>query len=288
MKRILISAISMFLAGSVGAAAADLRLPQKTNAGQGINVATSGNGSATLYVVGPGLAVKRDVKLGEEIQIKPEELRRSGFYQIALKSGDGDATKELFVAPGPADKINFLARPSRVPVGQPKVIAGTAFVFDQYDNLVTAPTPVTFNLSVAGAPAKVERTMAHDGVAFQEAGSGTKAGAAQFVASTGDASVRRVVEEVASDPCNLRFTIHREKEGLVAQTDPVRDCSGNPVPDGTIVTFISKEPGQGRSTVDARIRKGVARAILPAVPGAMISVASGVVLGNEVRWGGGE
>jgi hypothetical protein len=168
------------------------------------------------------------------------------------------------------------------------VIAGTAFVFDQFENLVTTPTPVTFNLSVAGAPAKVERMMTHNGVASEEAGSGSKAGAAQFVASAGDASVRRVVEEVASDPCNLRFNVHREKEGLVAQTDTVRDCSGNPVPDGTIVTFISKEPGQGRSTVDARIRKGVARAILPAVPGATISVASGVVLGNEVRWGGGE
>ena len=31
----------------------------------------------------------------------------------------------------------------------------------------------------------------------------------------------------------------------------------------------------------------VARAVLPAVPGSTISVASGVVLGNEVRWGGG-
>jgi hypothetical protein len=288
MKRFLISAISMFLAGAFTAYAADLRLPPKAVAGQGVSIATSGSGSATLYVVGPGMALKRDVRLGEEVQIKPEELRSSGFYQVALKSGDGDATKELFVAPGPADKINFLARPSRVPVGRPKVIAGTAFVFDQYDNLVIAPTPVTFNLSVAGAPAKAERVMAHNGVAFQEAGSGTKAGAAQFVASAGDASVRRVVEEVASDPCNLHFTIHREKEGLVAQTDAVRDCSGNPVPDGTIVTFISKEPGQGRSTVDARVRKGVARAILPAVPGATISVASGVVLGNEVRWGGGE
>ncbi len=288
MKRILISAISMLFAGTLAASAADMRLPEKATAGQGVTIGTSGSGTAMLYVVGPGVALKRDVRLGEEIQIKPEELRKSGFYQIALKSSDGDAAKELFVAPGPADKINFLARPSRVPVGRPKVISGTAFVFDQYENLVTTPTPVTFNLSVAGAPARVERTIAHDGAAFSESGSGSKAGAAQFVASAGDASVRRVVEEVASDPCNLRFTIHREKEGLVAQTDTVRDCSGNPVPDGTIVTFISKEPGKGRSTVDARIRKGIARAILPAVPGATISVASGVVLGNEVRWGGGE
>jgi hypothetical protein len=70
-------------------------------------------------------------------------------------------------------------------------------------------------------------------------------------------------------------------------TDPVRDCSGNPVPDGTIVTFIQSAPNKLRSTVDARIKRGVARATLPAIDGAMVSVASGVVLGNEIRLGGG-
>ena len=211
----------------------------------------------------------------------------SGFYEVVVKSSDGDSTKQLYVAPAAPEKINFLARPSRVPVGEPKVIAGTAFVFDQFENLVLAPTPVTFNLAVPGAPAKTQRITTKDGVAYLQTGSGTKAGPGQFVVSVGDNSVRRVVEETASEPCNLRFQVHKEKEGLIAETDPVRDCSGNAVPDGTIVTFISNEPGQGRSTVDARIKKGVARAVLPAVPGSTISVASGVVLGNEVRWGGG-
>jgi hypothetical protein len=285
MKRKLLTTL-MCLLGATGVQAADLRLPQKAVAGQDAIIATSGSGSATLYVVGPGTAIKRELKLGDQVELKGEELRHAGYYQIVLK-GDQDSSKELYVSPAAAEKINFLARPSRVPVGQPKVIAGTAFVFDQYDNLVLAPTPVTFNLAVPGAPAKTERMTTKDGVAYLQTGSGSKAGPGQFVVSIGDNSVRRVVEETASEPCNLRFTVHKEKEGLIAETDPVRDCSGNPVPDGTIVTFISNEPGQGRSTVDARIKKGVARAVLPPVPGTTISVASGVVLGNEVRWGGG-
>jgi len=271
-----------------GALAADIRLPDKAVAGQGVVIGTSGSGDATLYVVGPGTAIKRQVKLGEELQLKGEELRNAGHYQIAIKGGDSDISKDLYVAPGAAEKINFLARPSRVPVGQPKVIAGTAFVFDQYENLVMVPTPVTFELSVPGAQAKVERATTKNGVAYLQTGSGTKAGPGQFVVQVGDNSVRRVVEETASEPCNLRFKLHKEKDGLIAETDPVRDCSGNAVPDGTIVTFISAEPGKGRSTVDARVKKGIARAVLPPVPGATISVASGVVLGNEVRWGGGE
>ena len=272
---------------AIGAWAADLRLPDKAVAGQNTTIATTGSGDATLYVVGPGTAIKRDIKLGSDVEIKGEQLRKSGFYEVVVKSSDGDSTKQLYVAPAAPEKVNFLARPSRVPVGQPKVITGTAFVFDQYANLVLAPTPVTFNLTVPGAPAKTQRMTTRDGVAYLQTGSGTKAGPGQFIVTVGDNSVRRVVEETASEPCNLRFQVHKEKEGLIAETDPVRDCSGNAVPDGTIVTFISNEPGQGRSTVDARIKKGIARAVLPAVPGSTISVASGVVLGNEVRWGGG-
>jgi len=284
MKRFVLATLVIL---ATGAWAADLRLPEKAVAGQNTTITTTGSGDATLYVVGPGTAIKRDIKLGGDVEIKGEQLRKSGFYEVVVKSGEGESTKQLYVAPAAPEKINFLARPSRVPVGEPKVIAGTAFVFDQYENLVLTPTPVTFNLAVPGAPAKTERMMTKDGVAYLQTGSGTKAGPGQFVVSIGDNSVRRVVEETASEPCNLRFRVHREKEGLIAETDPVRDCSGNPVPDGTIVTFISNEPGQGRSTVDARVKKGVARAVLPAVPGSTISVASGVTLGNEVRWGGG-
>lgn len=285
-QRFIIGLLVCFIISSVFAA--DIRLSDKAVAGHDIVVGTSGSGDATLYVVGPGTAIKRQVKLGDDVQLKGEELRNAGYYQIAIKGGDADISKDLYVAPAAAEKINFLARPSRVPVGQPKVIAGTAFVFDQYENLVMAPTPVTFELSVPGAPAKVERATTKNGVAYLQTGSGTKAGPGQFVVQIGENSVRRVVEETASEPCNLRFKLHKGKEGLIAETDPVRDCSGNAVPDGTIVTFISAEPGKGRSTVDARVKKGIARAVLPPIPGATISVASGVVLGNEVRWGGGE
>lgn len=284
-SRLLLVATLTCLAGA--AFASDLRLPDKAVAGEPLTITTSGSGDATLYIDGPGAAIKRDIKLGDSVEIKGEELRGAGYYIVAIKGGDGDSSKELYVAPAAAEKINFLARPSRVPVGEPKVIAGTAFVFDQFENLVTAPTPVTFDLTVPGTPSKVERLTSKEGVAYLQTDSGSKAGPGQFVVTVGNNSVRRVVEEMASEPCNLRFNVHKEKEGLIAQTDPVRDCSGNPVPDGTIVTFISNEPGSGRSTVDAPIRKGVARAILPPVPGTTISVASGVVLGNEIRWGGG-
>jgi hypothetical protein len=63
----------------------------------------------------------------------------------------------------------------------------------------------------------------------------------------------------------------------------VHDCSGNAVPDGTIVTFTELY-NDAKSSVDVPIKKGIAKVEMPANKGAIISVASGVVLGNQIRW----
>ncbi len=115
--------------------------------------------------------------------------------------------------------------------------------------------------------------------------SGRQAGAAQFSASLADSDVRRVVQVTASDPCNLRMRAQAAKNGVLVETDPIRDCAGNPVPDGTIVTFTEVD-NSGRSTVDARIKKGMAQALLPQSANAQLSVAAGVVVGNEIHWSG--
>jgi hypothetical protein len=70
---------------------------------------------------------------------------------------------------------------------------------------------------------------------------------------------------------------------LEVETDPVRDCGGNAVPDGTIVTFTENYGGT-QSTVDVPLKHGIAQVEMPAHSGARISVASGVVLGNEIHW----
>jgi hypothetical protein len=42
-----------------------------------------------------------------------------------------------------------------------------------------------------------------------------------------------------------------------------------------------------QSTVDVPLKQDVAKVDMPAYNGATISVASGVVAGNEIRWQGG-
>ena len=274
--------LAMTLAFAAMAYAADLRVPATVGAGSGLNISTSGSGSGTLYLFGPGTAVKRSVQLGQEVQLSADELQNAGRYTVVI----GEDSASFFVTAGPVGTIAFLARPSRVPSNTPNVISGTTFIFDKYQNLVLQPQPVKFELTVDGQTTSRTET-SKGGVAYTKLDSSKKEGPAQFVASSGSVSIRRVVQQVASDPCNIRMSAQPNKSGILLRTDPIRDCSGNPVPDGTIVTFTSSG-SQGKSTVDARIKRGIAEAQLPASNGATLSVASGVVVGNEIQWRGGQ
>src|SRR5438046_10230542 len=94
-----------------------------------------------------------------------------------------------------------------------------------------------------------------------------------------------VFEQVASDTCNLRIKAIPGPKGISVETDPVRDCSGNFVPDGTVVSF-TKTDSSGKTTVDAPIKRGVARVEMTVSGPARISVASGALNANERSWRG--
>ncbi len=67
----------------------------------------------------------------------------------------------------------------------------------------------------------------------------------------------------------------------------MRDCSGNSVPDGTVVSF-TKIDDAGKTTVDVPIKRGVAKVEMPVEGRARVTVASGVVTGNELEIAGGQ
>lgn len=273
-----LSLAALVLGSFTTLASAQLRVPQQVTAGQKVSIDTGSGG--TLYLYGPGSALKQKVQ--GAFEIPAEQLKAAGRYTVILNGEKAN----FFVVADKVETVAFLARPSRVPASASGAITGTAFVFDRNNNLVLQPTPVKFDLAVAGAAGTSRTQTSKDGAAWVRMDSGRQQGAAQFVASVGQASTKRIVQQVAADPCNIRMRASKANNGnLLVETDPIRDCSGNAVPDGTIVTFTSVDD-KGRSTVDARIKRGVAKAELPASNGAMISVAAGVVMGNEVRWGG--
>jgi len=250
-------------------------------AGAGTTLQVPGAGSTVLYLFGPAGVSKREVQRGA-VALSGDELKVAGRY-TAIVDGKSSA---FFVTAGPLEKVSFIAHPSRVPAATSGAVLGSAFLFDRFQNLVLAPTPVSFRLAVDGTAGEERKVTAKNGVAWVQLSSGRRGGPAQFVASSGAVSVRRVVQQVAADPCSIRMRASRAADGnILVETAPIQDCSGNAVPDGTIVTFTSVDAA-GRSTVDARIKRGFARAELPASSSATLSVATGVVMGNEIRWGG--
>jgi hypothetical protein len=276
-----ISGIILLLAGF--AAAQSLQPPKQVTANSPVEIQTSGSGSDTVYLVGPGGVTKHDVHFGQPLDIAPEEIHASGFYSLVREGSNEQAS--FFVAPAKPEKVSFLVRPSRLPVGVHDGVSGVAYVLDNFNNLVLSPQQVTFKLAVENGPADTRVTQTKDGVAWAQFDSSRKSGPADLTVSVGDLSERRVVEQVASAVCNLRISAKPDGNRVFVSTEPVRDCGGNAVPDGTIVTFTETFEGT-ITTVDAPIKKGIAQADLPGHPGSTISAASGVVLGNELRWGG--
>jgi hypothetical protein len=252
-------------------------------AGSSFSIQSSGGGQATLYIVGPSQVIRKDVQLGGAISIDEGTLYNAGRYTVFVSTSPDDVAS-LVVTPAKVADVSFLARPSRLAVGLHNGITGAVYVFDSYKNLVIAPTPVAFSLATPGGASENRTAQSKDGAAWIAMDSSPKEGSAHFVAKAGDVSTTRIIGQVPGDPCSLRMSAKPAGKKITLETDPVRDCSGNAVPDGTIVTFTATYSG-GQTTVDVPLKRGVAKVEMPAYPGANISVASGVVLGNQIHWG---
>ncbi len=270
------------------AAAQSLQFPKSVEAGSAFSVPTSGSGRATLYIVGPTQALRQTVQLGQPVKFERGDLHNAGRYTAFLLSPSSTDAVDFDVAPSsqPAT-TSFLAKPSRLPVDLHDGISGVVYVFDVFRNLILQPAEVTFQLSGTAANAQTRKVETRNGVAWLKMDSATRSGSAQFDATAGTIVDKRIIEQVPGDPCNLHMTARPSAGRIALETDPVRDCSGNPLPDGTIITFSEVYNGK-QATVDAPLKRDVARTDLPAHEGAVITVAAGVVMGNEIRWQGGK
>jgi hypothetical protein len=164
-------------------------------------------------------------------------------------------------------------------------INATTLVFDRYRNTVLSPAKAEFHITLPDGPTMTRTAQTTRGITWFQLGSSPKQGRLQIVASVADVSEPRVIQQVASDACHLHMNAAPAGRYVKLETDPIRDCAGNPLPDGTIVSFI-KIDNAGRSTVDTPIKKDRASAQFEVSGNARISVACGVALGNELSVGG--
>lgn len=261
-----------------------INLPKAVQAGSPFSMKSNGTGKATLYIVGAGQVLRRDVQLGEMIVIPAGSLTNAGRY-LAVLTSDSSTTNGTFdVLPSqqPAE-LSFLAKPSRLPVDLKSGITGAVYVFDAFHNLIATPISVSFELTSPGGKLQKHIVLTHDGAAWTGMDSTPLAGIDRFVATSGNVSETRVIGQVPGDPCGLKMSARQSGQTIQLSTEPVLDCKGNAVPDGTIVTFTESYRGI-LSTVDVPLKRGIAEVQIPIQRGAAISVASGVVQGNQIGW----
>ena len=283
MKSLITFVGMLLLAGACWAS--EIHAPAQTTAGSAVSLSTSGSGEATLYLVGPASASKQKVQAGSDIAVDGEQLDNAGRYVAILCASDGCTSTSFFVNPAAAHRLGLLVHPSRVPVGKANGISTVAFVFDNFHNLVFKPEPIKFSIQPKDGKEVSADRQSQNGVAWVRISSANKEGATKIGAEIGHADEVRVVQQVAADACNLRIKASRAKGNFLVETDPVRDCGGNSVPDGTVVSF-TKTDASGKTTVDVPIKRGVAKVEIPVQGKARITVASGVVTGNELEVSG--
>lgn len=282
-----VSAILVAVVLAAAAQAAEIHPPQQVTAGTSITIPTSGSGDATFYLIGPDVASKKKVQAGSDIPVESDFLQLAGRYVAVLCASDGCASSNFFVVPAAPNKLSLLVHPSRVPVGSANGISTVAFVFDNFHNFVLKPEQVKFSILPKDAKEISADRPSQNGVAWVRISSAKKEGPVRIAAAIGNANEVRVVQQVAAEACNLRIKASRVKNAFLIETDPVRDCSGNSVPDGTVVSF-TKSDSAGKTTVDVPIKRGVAKVEMPIDGRARITVASGVVTGNELDVAGGQ
>jgi hypothetical protein len=277
---LILAAVPLALAQTGG-----LRLPKTVEAGSAFSIQSSGSGTAFLYIVGPGQVLRRDVQLGETTFFAPGDLHNAGRYLAVLVGGSSTENGAFDVTAAHQPMVlSFLAKPSRLPVDLHDGISGVVYAFDAFQNLVLVPTQVSFQLTSVTGAEQMRTALTRNGVAWTKMNSAAQEGVAKFVARVGDATSTRVIQQVPGNPCHLRMSVRPSGQRLAVETEPVRDCSGNALPDGTIVTF-TETYSEGESTVDVPLKRGVARTDMPAYSGAKVSVATGVFIGNEIRLG---
>jgi hypothetical protein len=261
-----------------------MSLPKTIEAGSSFSFQTPGSGTASLYIVGTGQVLKRDVQLGQTEFFSAGSLYNAGHYLVILAGDSLNEAGTFDVVPASkAASLIFLAKPSRLPVSLHDGITGGVYVFDAYHNLISVPIPVSFELSSPSGIIQKHVVVARDGAAWTEMDSTAQQGIDHFVARAGEISSTRVVGQVPGDPCGLKMNAQSSGQQVQLATDAVRDCNGNAIPDGTIVTFTETYNGS-QSTIDEPLKHGIAQVIISAHYGAMFSVASGVVIGNQIRW----
>jgi subtilisin family serine protease len=203
----------------------------------------------------------------------------AGLATVTATVGSLNATRPVTFTPGPPANLALVAAPSTLPVGN--LSALTATVTDQFGNPVAGSVVVSFTTSF-GALSNSSATTTN-GVATATLSS-TLPGTAVVTATFGSLSAAKPVTFTPGPPANLALVAAPstlQVGHLSALTATVTDQFGNPVLNGTVVSFTTN---LGSASPVTRVTtNGVATATLSSTIAGLATVTATVGSLNATR-----
>jgi adhesin/invasin len=200
----------------------------------------------------------------------------AGLAKVTATVGLSSTTAQVTFTPGPPANLALAAAPSTLQVGN--LSALTAAVTDQFGNLVAGSVVVSFTTSF-GALSNSSATTTN-GVATATLSS-TLPGTAVVTATVGSLSATRPVTFTPGPPTNLSLAAAPstlQVGNLSALTATVTDQFGNPVVNGTVVSFTTNLGSV--SPVTRVTTNGVATATLSSTVAGLAKVTATVGLSS--------
>jgi adhesin/invasin len=196
----------------------------------------------------------------------------AGLAKVTATVGLSSTTAQVTFTPGPPANLSLIAAPSTLPVGN--LSALTATVTDQFGNPVVNGTAVSFTTNL-GSASPVTRVTTN-GVATATLSS-MLPGTAVVTATVGSLNATRLVTFTPGPPTNLSLAAAPstlQVGNLSALTATVTDQFGNPVVNGTVVSFTTN---LGSASPVTRVTtNGVATATLSSTVAGLATVTATV------------
>jgi hypothetical protein len=295
----------LFLAGCSlrgGAAAAPwdgvLRLsaPPLSRAGQTVSVLVEGDApdgaEVTLTVMwGYGPRVYRaQMRRGAAALAIPaaDTRQQAGAATLIIGVGAARASTPLTIMPGPVDTLSEpLLGPRSACVGSTDDSMAAVIAADQYGNAPADGTPISLNVAYPDGSSATEELALRSGLAWANVQGRTRAGiievgatAKRVVSSRADMNVAACAPSLfglSADPPGLPAD---GRQVLTLRTAPIVDRYDNPMPDGTLITFLVTTPA-GELRLPAQTIGGVAEVSLRAPGDPGVATARALILGVE-------
>ena len=244
----------------------------RDDAPDGLAVTLAAQGSYGMRVYGGVFAKGRAI-----ITLPGEHTRQTGVVTLLARAGTARGEGQVEIRPNPpADPVQPIVGPRSVAADGEHETMALVVPFDDYGNPVAEGTPLTLRILHPGDVLEQQTLTVTNLLAWGWVSSRTRAGRAVVSASVGDAhGPDATYDEVPTWPAPFDLSaspLNLPADGrqlLTLRTDLIRDRFGNPMIDGTLVTFVVEVAGSEPRFVPAYTVDGAAEAQLqaPTEPG---------------------